>query len=162
MGPNGTFITAFAVLAAIVAPLLALRFGSGSRQAPETPAQGHRAARRRRAARTRAGRNRGAGVPVWATRLGLLMGAQLSGVLVVAVVANDYGQFYSSWSDLFGSGAAAQAADVTAHYGALPARPAPTHSVAAHAVAATPVAPRVAGGAPDIPAAAAGWRVTSW
>ncbi|MFN2560608.1 MAG: alpha/beta hydrolase-fold protein [Jatrophihabitans sp.] len=37
-------------------------------------------------------------------RLLLLVGNQLAAVLLVGVIANDAGNFYSSWSDLFGSG----------------------------------------------------------
>lgn len=38
-----------------------------------------------------------------ASRLALLGVCELTGVLLVAAIANDYGQFYSSWSDLFGT-----------------------------------------------------------
>ncbi|HET8598839.1 MAG TPA: alpha/beta hydrolase-fold protein [Segeticoccus sp.] len=38
------------------------------------------------------------------TRLGMLLTGQLATVLLVAALANDYGQFYTSWSDLFGTG----------------------------------------------------------
>jgi Putative esterase len=37
-------------------------------------------------------------------RLLLLVGNQLAAVLLVGVIVNDAGNFYSSWSDLFGSG----------------------------------------------------------
>lgn len=36
------------------------------------------------------------------TRLGMLLTGQLVTVLLVAALANDYGQFYTSWGDLFG------------------------------------------------------------
>jgi enterochelin esterase-like enzyme len=36
------------------------------------------------------------------TRLGMLLMGQLVTVLLVAALANDYGQFYTSWADLFG------------------------------------------------------------
>jgi hypothetical protein len=36
------------------------------------------------------------------TRLGMLLMGQLVTVLLVAALANDYGQFYTSWGDLFG------------------------------------------------------------
>ncbi len=40
----------------------------------------------------------------WLGRAGLLLGAQVSAVLLVAAAVNDYGYFYGSWSDLLGSG----------------------------------------------------------
>lgn len=36
-------------------------------------------------------------------RLGMLLAGQLATVLLVAVLANDYGQFYPSWGDLLGT-----------------------------------------------------------
>ncbi|HET8602276.1 MAG TPA: alpha/beta hydrolase-fold protein [Segeticoccus sp.] len=36
-------------------------------------------------------------------RLGMLWTGQLATVLLVAALANDYGQFYTSWADLFGT-----------------------------------------------------------
>lgn len=51
-------------------------------------------------------------------RLGLVLVSQLSAVLLVAVLLNDYGYFYGSWGDLFSG--AAQAAAIT-----TPARGAP-------------------------------------
>lgn len=44
-------------------------------------------------------------------RLGLVVASQLSAVLLVAVLLNDYGYFYGSWSDLVSG--AAQAAAIT-------------------------------------------------
>ena len=38
------------------------------------------------------------------SRLGMLAGGQLVTILLVAALANDYGDFYTSWSDLFGGG----------------------------------------------------------
>ena len=38
-----------------------------------------------------------------ASRVGMLIAGQLATVLLVAALANDYGEFYSSWSDLVGS-----------------------------------------------------------
>lgn len=40
----------------------------------------------------------------WPARAALLVGAQLSAVLLAGVALNDYGYFYGSWSELFASG----------------------------------------------------------
>ncbi len=45
-------------------------------------------------------------------RLGLVIASQVSAVLLVAVLLNDYGYFYGSWSDLFSG--TAEAAGITA------------------------------------------------
>lgn len=37
------------------------------------------------------------------TRLSLLLSGQVATVLLVVLLANDYGQFYTSWNDLFGN-----------------------------------------------------------
>ncbi|WP_139142821.1 esterase family protein [Humibacillus sp. DSM 29435] len=47
-------------------------------------------------------RLRGSRVARHSTRLGLLLVGQLVTVALVGVLANDYGQFYTSWSGLFG------------------------------------------------------------
>jgi enterochelin esterase-like enzyme len=56
-----------------------------------------------------------------AQRLGLLLTCQVAAVLVVAVAANNYGYFYGSWSDLFGTGSTAPVTAAPqwprAHYG---------------------------------------------
>lgn len=65
-------------------------------------------------------RVRGPDVVRAATRLGMLGGAQLAAVLLVAALANDYGQFYTSWADLVGSPGGGSS--VTAYGTAGPAR----------------------------------------
>ena len=40
----------------------------------------------------------------WPARAGLILGCQLTGVALVAALVNDAGQFYGSWSELFGHG----------------------------------------------------------
>ena len=47
-------------------------------------------------------RVRGAPVLQVAQRLGLLLGTQVTALLLVAAVVNDYGYFYGSWAELFG------------------------------------------------------------
>ena len=44
-----------------------------------------------------------------AQRLGLVVVAQLTAVFVGLVALNDYGQFFTSWSDVFGTAPAAHA-----------------------------------------------------
>ncbi|HEY7049305.1 MAG TPA: alpha/beta hydrolase-fold protein [Jatrophihabitantaceae bacterium] len=41
----------------------------------------------------------------WPVRGGLILGCQLTGVVLVAALVNDAGQFYGSWGELFGHGA---------------------------------------------------------
>ncbi|HEV7195533.1 MAG TPA: alpha/beta hydrolase-fold protein [Pedococcus sp.] len=48
----------------------------------------------------------GRGLARLAQRAALLVGCQLAAVLLVAVAANNYGYFYGSWSDLFGTNTA--------------------------------------------------------
>jgi enterochelin esterase-like enzyme len=77
------------------------------------------------------------------TRLALLFGGQLASVLLVAVVANDYGLFYASWSDLLGSqgtGASMSQYGGPGHGG----RPTPTSS-ATSGSASIPRAPSATG-----------------
>jgi len=47
-----------------------------------------------------------------AVRLGLLLACQVSAVLLIAAALNDYGYFYSSWSELLGRGASGPAVTV--------------------------------------------------
>lgn len=50
-------------------------------------------------------------------RLSLYVSSQLSVVMVVGLALNDYGQFYSSWSDLVGASSSAPVARASAHFG---------------------------------------------
>ncbi|HET8616025.1 MAG TPA: alpha/beta hydrolase-fold protein [Actinomycetales bacterium] len=60
-------------------------------------------------------------------RGGLLLTSQLCAVLLVAVLANDYGYFYTSWSEVFGTGAVTTAAPpVAVHRGTSAPVPATT------------------------------------
>jgi len=52
------------------------------------------------------GRVRGPRVARGTQRVGLVVLCQLSAVLVLAAAVNDWGYFYGSWSDLFGTGSA--------------------------------------------------------
>ena len=52
-------------------------------------------------------RVRGATAARTAQRLGLLLLVQVSTLLLVAAAVNNYGYFYGSWSDLFGTGGSA-------------------------------------------------------
>lgn len=53
-----------------------------------------------------------------AIRLLMLVGGQVTAVLLAAVLLNDYGQFYTTWSDLFGTDTTPPA---VMHYGAASA-----------------------------------------
>jgi len=83
-------------------------------------------------------------------RLSLFMSSQLATVFVVGLVLNDYGQFYSSWSDLFQTNSSTPLAGTAGHYGA------PDTGVRAKI---NPTA--LDGGAPAIPPESAGWD-TVW
>jgi hypothetical protein len=77
-----------------------------------------------------------------ATRLSLVGASQVAAVLLVAAVLNDYGYFYSSWSDLLGrSGPAAErttALPGRAMAAAGPGAPKPVDPPAASTVASLP------------------------
>jgi S-formylglutathione hydrolase FrmB len=141
MGPSGRFTTVVLVLAALALPVVCLRF-TGNRNA-----RGRRRAPnwlQRISPRTRLN----------VTRLGLVLACQLSGVLGVGVVANDWGQFYTNWAEVFGLGSTTPVTSATHHFGAPGAT-----VVAAHPTSPKPRAPL---GPVAIPPAAAGWKATSW
>jgi hypothetical protein len=61
------------------------------------------------------------------SRLALVVTAQLAALAVGLVALNDYGQFFTSWSELLGTGPAASVVSQQ-HFGAAPApTPAPRH-----------------------------------
>lgn len=173
MGPSGTLTTLVALVAAVVLPIVCLRFGNGARpgrpagaaQAPEAPtpqtpapdtaAAAVRPTRRRahRANRLRAPLPGSRRVRHKMARLGLVMACQLSGVMFVGIVANDWGQFYTSWSEIFGLSSTTPLTSPTRHFGAPSALSAPVSSTAA--------GPHYSG-APEIPPQAASWKPTSW
>ena len=87
-------------------------------------------------------------------RLGLVLTAQLAALSAGLVALNDYGQFFTSWSELFGTASPARVVGA-AHYGASPQPkhlhalvPAFTHVAAVHSdslpagVEATPWSPQ--------------------
>jgi hypothetical protein len=84
-------------------------------------------------------------------RLSLYMSSQLAAVLVVGLALNDYGEFYTTWSDLLGTGPTAAVEHPSAHFGA------PDLNLHPHIRPAL-----LDNGVPEIPAAAANWNVTSW
>jgi enterochelin esterase-like enzyme len=86
-------------------------------------------------------------------RLGLVMACQLSGVMFVGIVANDYGQFYTSWSEIFGLSSTTPLTSPTHHFGAP--------SVVSAAEPKVAAGPHY-GGDPQVPAQAASWKTTSW
>lgn len=87
-------------------------------------------------------------------RLSLFLSSQLSVVLVTGLALNDYGQFYSSWSDLAGTNSATPAARAAAHFGGPDTHVQPSH---------VPVTALDRGGfMPNIPAEAAKWDTLSW
>ena len=67
-------------------------------------------------------RVRGPRIARIATRVGLVLVAQLTALAFGLVALNDYGQFFTSWSELFGTGPAASVISQQ-HFGALPSRP---------------------------------------
>lgn len=56
------------------------------------------------------------------SRLGMLFAGQLATVLLVAALANDYGDFYTSWSDLFGDSGSTAGATILSAGGPAPVR----------------------------------------
>ena len=89
------------------------------------------------------------------TRVALVLVAQLAAVAVTLVGLNDYGQFFTSWSELFGTGAPASVVDQR-HFGATaPAAPL-RHAVRGRPPAFTHVAMT------GINALPAGVTATSW
>ncbi|MGH3445804.1 MAG: alpha/beta hydrolase, partial [Nocardioidaceae bacterium] len=78
-------------------------------------------------------RVRGPGPVRAVSRLGMLLTGQLATVLLLAALANDYGDFYGSWSDLVGTGSAA----ALHSYGATSATTSGGASGAARAQSAT-------------------------
>ena len=88
-------------------------------------------------------------------RLALVGTAQLAALAVGLVALNDYGQFFTSWSELFGTGPAASVVSQQ-HFGATPtATPAPRHVLRGRA-------PGFAHVAMTGTALPAGVRATSW
>ena len=90
-----------------------------------------------------------------ASRLAMVLTAQLAALAVGLVALNDYGQFFTSWSELFGTGPAASVVSQQ-HFGAVPP-PAPVGARVLHARA--PGAARVAVTSATLPNGA---RPTSW
>jgi S-formylglutathione hydrolase FrmB len=177
MGPSGTPTTLVALLAAVLLPVLALRFGDGLRPArkgastkgaavPDAtasdataseatePVAAERASRRRpkRWKRIRFAMPGSPTLRIRLARLGLVIGCQLSGVMFVGIVANDYGDFYSSWSEIFGLSSTTPLTAPSHHFGAA----SPAGGVV------TPTGAPHYPGDPQIPAAAATWKTTSW
>src|SRR5436853_209491 len=62
------------------------------------------------------------------TRLALVATAQLTALAVGLVALNDYGQFFTSWSELLGTGPSASVVNQQ-HFGALPSVPPARHHV---------------------------------
>jgi len=173
MGPSGTPTTLVALLAAVLLPVLALRFGDGLRPArrstpekapvqdapPAEPAADEdetaaaRGSRRRaRSRRFRVTMPEPRKLRIRLARLGLVIGCQLSGVMFVGIVANDYGDFYSSWSEIFGLSSTTPLTAPSHHFGA---------AFAAGGVVMPTGAPHYTGD-PQIPPQAATWKTTSW
>jgi S-formylglutathione hydrolase FrmB len=93
-------------------------------------------------------RLRRARVPV---RFSLFLSSQLAVVFVVGLALNDYGQFYSSWSDLLGTGPTAAVDHPSAHFGGT--------DLNIHPFVKPAFLDR---GVPEIPSDAAKWNVQGW
>ena len=89
------------------------------------------------------------------TRLGLVVLAQLTAVAAGLVALNDYGEFFTSWSELFGTGPAVAIVGLH-HYGADPAALGREHALRA----AVPTLSHVPATGPA--ALPAGVEPTSW
>ena len=87
------------------------------------------------------------------SRMALFAACQVSTTLLVGVLVNDYGQFYSTWGDLFATTSTAPVMNSAAHFGA----PVPTSTMNAQKIALTQL-----GGQPEIPAGAANWKTLAW
>lgn len=109
--------------------------------------------------------------PRWAhvaQHAGLVVAAQVSALALSFVALNDYGQFFTSWSELFGTGQPAQVV-ATSHFGAASTGPVvrgrsmDVHAGrSAHRATATYAAVRTArSAAPRLPGAY-GIRATDW
>ena len=99
-------------------------------------------------------RVRGPRIARAASRIGLVLVAQLAALAVGLVALNDYGQFFTSWSELFGMGSAARVVGQQ-HYGAPSVLPS-AHAMHAH----TPVFSHVA--MTGIGALPSGVHATQW
>jgi len=129
MGPTGTGTNLVVLCVAVALTLVCLREWAPGRSA--APVDGVGAARRSGSQRP----------------LRLLLACQLSWVVLVVVVANDYQQRYSSWDELF-DGHAGRVVAVHANYSA-PA-----------GIGGAPGSPEA--GPENIPAAAATWSTLPW